>query len=224
VKKRKSKLGIQALNPVNSALEFQRQYKARVFKVVIVNDHDFVNWWLDFPDDTLVIGRFYGTGNIDRLEWTPENGIWLADRLKQVAGFNKRIDVWECVNEPIVGSVADMQRLAEFERVWADRMHEHGLKTIVGNFSVGNPADISLMKHFRPAMEAGDYFAYHAYGRPPHVLSDAEWWALRYRKLLEAAEYEMPVLLTEGGIDAGGCPECGYQSYMGALEYIEQLK
>lgn len=224
---RKSKLAIQALAPNGRALEWTMRYRPRGLKLVVVSPGDFVGWMHQIPEETFVVGRYFGDGNIDHLPWTPENAVMLADRIKIVHDMNLgRIDAWECVNEPIAHTVDAMQRLAAFQRVWADNMRDKGLSPIVGNFSVGNPkvlsADgINLMQHFRPAMHLGDYFASHGYGCP-EAMSHPRWQAQRYNELFVDAGISMPVLLTECGVDCGSTGH-GYKEKYSDEQYIPQL-
>lgn len=224
---RRSKLGIQALSPAGKALEWVKRYRPRVFKVVIVSPGDFVGWMPQIPEETFVVGRYYGDGNIDYLPWTPENGVMLADRISVVHRMNhSRVDAWEGINEPVVHTVGAMQQLAEFQRVWALEMRAKGLSPIVGNFSVGNPPtqasnNLNLMRHFRPALGQGDAFAYHGYGCPK-ILSDSPFLALRYRTLLAEAGIERPVILTEFGVDCGSTGH-GYKERWTDSEYATQL-
>lgn len=224
---RKSKLAIQALAPNGRALEWTIRYRPRGLKLVIVSPGDFVGWMHQIPEETFVVGRYFGDGNIDHLPWTAENGVMLADRIKVVHDMNLgRIDAWECVNEPIVYTSDAMRRLAEFQRAWAVRMREKGLSPIVGNFSVGNPqvlsADgINLMQYFKPAMKEGDYFAYHGYGCP-EAMSHPRWQAQRYNELFVDAGMSMPVILTECGRDCGSTGH-GYKEKYSDEEYIPQL-
>lgn len=224
---RKSKLGIQALRPDDKALEFVKQYRPGVFKVVIVNPGDFAGWMPQIPDDVFVIGRYLGEG-VDGWEWTPSNARKLAAKHLEIHRVNyRRIDAWECINEPVAHTVEKMQQLAEFQCVWAEAVRKEGISAIVGNFPVGNPlvtsaGEINLMKHFRPAMEVGDYFAYHGYGCPK-TLSESKWLALRYRELFLDAGMTMPVLLTECGVDCGSTGH-GYKERWTDAEYMVQLE
>lgn len=224
---RKSKLGIQALAPNGRALEWTIRYKPRGLKLVIVSPGDFVGWMHQIPEETFVVGRYFGDGNIDYLPWTFENAVMLAKRIKIVHDMNLgRIDAWECVNEPVVHTVEAMRQLAEFQRVWAIQMRANGLSSIVGNFSVGNPQvdsadNTNLMHYFRPAMEAGNYFAIHGYGCP-EAMSHPRWQAMRYNELFVDAGMSMPVILTECGRDCGSTGH-GYKEKYSDEQYIPQL-
>jgi len=216
---RKSKLGVQALAVDAKALSWVKDVHPRVFKIVIVGDKDFTDW--DIPDDVFLIARYYGQGDVDYWEWTKGNARTLAAKMVELSKLHGgRVDAWECINEPVVGSAASMKRLARFEKIWVETMHDYGLQTIVGNFAVGNPANISLMQHFAPAIEVADYFGYHGYGCRKAI--GDEWTTFRYRKLLEAAGVEKPVILTECGVDCGG-PYKGYRKYWTDDEYALQL-
>lgn len=224
---RKVRLCTQAVNPSGRAEAFCRIWEPRGFKVVIVNHGDFVLWWPNFPPDTLVVGRWYGPrgGDVDGYAWDAHHAQLLAD--EQAAcrdAGNWRIDVWECINEPVVNSADDMKRLRDFELRWVEIMHGRGMKTCVGNFPVGNPPTIEWMEHFHGAIAESDWFGQHGYGGSPNILDDKEWLLFRHRKLLEAAGLpNHPTMLTEFGLDEGGQGH-GYKTYLSDEEYISQLK
>jgi len=211
--------------PEIKALRWVQEYRPGLFKIVVCRPEDYAAWMRGIPDGVMLIARYYGAGDVDYWEWTEANANTLADLMERAHEVLRgRVDAWECVNEPVVNSVPSMKRLAAFERAWAERMRARGLKTIVGNFAVGNP-EPELMPYFRPALEAADYFGYHGYGAP-RILSGAEWYALRYRRLLEAAGLEKPVILTEAGVDGGvlGGRLRGWRTFCTDDEYVAQLK
>lgn len=226
---RKVRLCTQAVNPSGRAEAFCRIWEPRGFKVVIVNHGDFVLWWPGFPPDTLVVGRLYGPrgGDVDHYPWDAHHAQLLAD--EQAAcrdAGNWRIDVWECVNEPVVNSADDMKRLRDFQLEWVKIMHGRAMKTCVGSFPVGNPPTIEWMEHFHGAIAESDWFGYHGYGHAPDIMAkdEQEWRLFRHRKLLEVAGLpNHPTMLTECGLDMGGGGQ-GYKTYLSDEEYISQLK
>lgn len=226
---RNSRLCTQALSPNERALLFCKLRRPRGFKAVIVNHHDFARWWFDFPEEILVVGRWYGPrdGDVDRFPWDALHAQRLADEQAECrdAG-NSRIDVWECINMPVPHSSDDMKRLNAFEYQWVEIMHSRGMKTVVGIFPRGNPPEegIEWMEHFRPAIEASDYFGYHGYGKMPHILDGKEDLIFRHRRLLEAAGLpNHPTMLTEFGLDMGSAGH-GYKTYLSDTAYVNQLK
>jgi len=217
---RLSLLGIQTLCPDGKALSWALDVKPRTFKLVMIGEADYVEWvpkLKKLKPDTLILARWLPG---DSWDWAEANARTLAKVIKRLSdNHGGIIDAWECVNEPVAKSVASMKRLAHFERVWAEEIKRYGLRAIVGNFAVGNP-EPELMPYFRPALEAGDLFGYHSYGCK-EVLASAEWLALRYRKLLDAAGYHIPVILGECGID---CNQRGYRHFADDDSYIAQLQ
>lgn len=61
------------------------------------------------------------------------------------------MDYWEGYNEPPVSSVAEIQWYAEFEQARVEIMAAHGLKAVIGCFSLGTPdvtnPEVSFMCH-----------------------------------------------------------------------------
>jgi len=221
---RKSKLGIQCLNPADYGKDWIVEYRPRVAKLVIVNYGDYAKWMPEIPGDVYLIARYLGQ-QVDLWEWSVSNAKHLAAIHYDIHKANgERFDAFECINEPIVHTPLEMQKLAEFNRVWALELKAKcpELDVLVGSFSVGNPADISLMKYFAPALKVADYLAYHGYGCP-EVLSDAEWYTLRYRKMIQAAGVYRPTILTEFGIDCGAKGH-GWRTYTTERKYLQQLK
>ena len=52
---------------------------------------------------------------------------------------NPKVDYWEGYNEPSVSTVADIQWYAQFEQARVELMASHGLRAVIGCFSVGTP-------------------------------------------------------------------------------------
>jgi len=212
-------MAAQALNPDERALSFIRRYTPRTYKFIWVNMGDFDRWLEEIPSSVQVIGRIYGVdGWVDRLPWTKEAAGVLATAIGKYHDYHQRkVWAWECVNEPVVKTVGEMQQLAAFEAEWARKVKLLGIRSIVGNFSNGCP-EPDLMPYFRPAIEEADYVGFHGYGPAGVLLKDADWLVLRYKMLMQAAGVKKPVYLTEVGI--GG----GYKSHgVSDEDYVRQL-
>lgn len=131
------------------------------------------------------------------------------------------IDCWESFNEPAPADTAQMASLAMFEAERTRLLAEAGVRSCIGNFSTGQPA-LELWPAFFPALEAaklhGGYLGLHEYSAPtlwfasgPHQLladgdeGDEGWLTLRYRKVyrqyLQPAGLDIPLIITEMGID-----------------------
>ena len=188
------------------------------------------------PDVTL-IARLTPLEDID---WARVDAKRLArdfvNRLMLVAGHPVRrqhIDAWEAYNEPVVDTPDAMKRLAEFEAERTYLLAREGIRSCVGNFATGHP-ELDLWPHFFPALKAvketGGYLGLHEYSAPymwfgygPHQLragqdeGDEGWLTLRYRKAyryyLQPAGLEVPLVMTEAGIDGGVQNRPGPEGY-----------
>ena len=149
---------------------------------------------------------------------------WFVDQLLPIATEPKRmasIDAWEAYNEPAPGNPDMMARLGEFEAYRTELLANDGIRSCIGNFSAGNPP-LEWWPQFRPAIEAAikhkGYLGLHEYSAPTMqygtpqdplgwAVNPAEegWITLRYRKVyrgyLQPNKLELPLLLTEVGID-----------------------
>ncbi len=188
------------------------------------------------PDVTL-IARLTPLEDID---WAKVDAKRLArdfvNRLMPIAGHPMRrayIDAWEAYNEPVVTTADAMKRLAEFESERTYLLAREGIRSCVGNFATGHP-ELDLWPHFFPALKAvketGGYLGLHEYSapymwfgygphqrQPGHDEGDEGWLTLRYRKAyrhyLQPAGLDVPLVITEAGIDGGVRNRPGPQGY-----------
>ncbi len=147
-----------------------------------------------------------------------------ADRLLPIATEPRRraaIDGWEAYNEPVAENPEHMRRLAEFEAERTRLLAAAGIRSVIGNFATGTP-DLALWQHFRPALQAAiehkGYLGLHEYSFPTMQTGTQQeplgwkvdaandgWLTLRYRKVyrgyLQPNRLELPLVLTEIGID-----------------------
>lgn len=185
-----------------------------------------------------------------------------VDRLLPIATEARRLaafDAWEAYNEPVPTDAEQMARLAQFEAERTRLLAEAGVRSVIGNFGTGHP-DLALWPHFRPAIEAAmahqGYLGLHEYSAPTmQYLTPQDplgwgsdpaqegWLTLRYRKVyrsyLQPNGLELPLLLTEVGIDGlvsnrPGPAGLGWQDFAGYWDglgmgkdapgnYMEQL-
>jgi hypothetical protein len=164
-----------------------------------------------------------------------------TDQLLTVASEPRRmaaIDGWESFNEPVANDADQMARLADFEAERTRLLAAAGIRSVIGNFATGHP-DLALWPAFRPALEAAiqhkGWLGLHEYsaptmqyGTPQELLNwgtdpaQEGWLTLRYRKAyreyLQPNGLELPLLLTEVGIDGmvtdrPGPPGMGWRDF-----------
>jgi hypothetical protein len=177
----------------------------------------------------------------------------IVDLLLPVAADSRRMEVfdaWEGYNEPVASDAEQMRRLADMEAERVRLLAEHGIRSVIGNFSVGLPP-LEDWTHFRPTLESarehGGYLGLHEYSAPVMQFGtegDEGWLTLRYRKVyrqhLIPAGLDLPLVITECGIDGTvggshpGPAGQGWKHYVdywaeqgmgtdGAGNYVEQL-
>src|SRR3990167_5446997 len=79
------------------------------------------------------------------------SGWSLADNIED----NTHVTAWEGPNEPVFGTGEEMRWYADFEAERARILRQElGIGAVVGNFSVGTPADLALWNYFSPAIGA----------------------------------------------------------------------
>ena len=188
-------------------------------------DPNFVTEIKSISPKTLLVGRM-DVPQVNLAEMTDPRATAqaFADLLLPVATEPRRlaaIDAWESFNEPTLSDQDQMSRLAEFEAHRVELFAAAGVRSCIGNFSSGNPP-LEWWPQFRPAIEAAikhkGYLGLHEYGAPTMqygtpqdplgwAVNDAEegWLTLRYRKVyrgfLHPNKLDIPLLLTEVGID-----------------------
>ena len=147
-----------------------------------------------------------------------------VDRLLPIATESRRMqsfDGWESYNEPVVSDADQMTRLAQFEAERTRLLADAGIHSVVGNFASGTPP-LELWPQFRPAIDAAiqykGYLGLHEYAAPTMQFGTPQdplgwgvnaeqegWLTLRYRKVyrqfLQPNGLNVPILLTEVGID-----------------------
>jgi len=188
-------------------------------------DANLMEFIKQISPNTTLVARYTPLGELD---WGQVDPIAQARRfvelLLPIATQPKRfenIDAWESYNEPVPSSLAAMQRYAAFEAERTRLLAEEGIRSCVGNFATGTPP-LELWPDFIPAVQAvkeyDGFLGLHEYSAPymwfgsgPYQLQpgvnegDEGWLTLRYRKVyrqyLQPAGLEVPLLITETGID-----------------------
>jgi hypothetical protein len=188
-------------------------------------DPNFVTEIKAISPQTLVVARYTPLPLPDLSNWDPVAAAHdFVQLLLPIATEPRRltnIDCWEAYNEPNPTNAEQMVALATFEAERTHLLAEAGIRSCIGNFSTGQPG-LELWPAFFPALEAaeahGGYLALHEYSAPylwfgsgPHQLQagsdegDEGWLTLRYRKvyrnILQPAGLDIPLIITEAGID-----------------------
>ena len=128
----------------------------------------------------------------------------------------------ECENTPCWESVEGARWFGRFWERLAERIAQAGFRPCVGSIPVGNPpGSISEIRAklgaFLPALRAAKRFngawSYHSYSVDYTTDPAVEYWfSLRYRIFYEYLREQhpdlanLPLILTEGGIDRAGNP------------------
>jgi hypothetical protein len=164
----------------------------------------------------------------------PLNGISASDRAL--------IDYLEGPNEgetPTVGYPSSPQGSQWFNQFWTNLtplIAAAGYKPCVGSIAVGNPGSLAdldpIVPALRQAKAAGGAWSYHAYTIQYSTDVGVEvWYSLRYRQFYTYFGQQgysdllnLPLILTEGGVDATGDPSTsGWQARGTAAQYERWL-
>jgi len=70
---------------------------------------------------------------------SPQRASQWWDQVQKSILANPHVDYWEGYNEPGVGKVSDIEWYAQFEQARVETLASHGLKAVIGCFSVGTP-------------------------------------------------------------------------------------
>ena len=140
------------------------------------------------------------------------------------------IGLWEGINEPPIWNGADyIARLCQYEIERARLLRAAGLGSVVLNLNVGWPqelADGSIdWAPFRDLMLSlgpGDYLGLHEYWYPSGPLA-AESRLHRAGRLFRC-HYEVPIVVTECGVDFGGGENDGWRAQgLSPAQYAVQI-
>jgi hypothetical protein len=220
-----SKLGIFVARNVPEIFDMLETGAVTVVKTLEL-DTNFAAHIKRVAPNALLIGRIdLPQMNLGSLDPIPEANRFYNQLMAIADNPSRResFDGWEAYNEPIPANVEEMQRLADFEAERTRLLGEQGIRSVVGNFGVGQPP-LEWWTHFFPALQAAKQYngwlGLHEYsaptiyyqttrdgqGRYPDITpQDTGWLTLRYRKVyrehLQPAGLGIPLIFTELGVD-----------------------
>ena len=190
--------------------------------------------------NTRIVGRIW-YDNRQRLGvGAPEDRAldWWNDVRGTILAYPS-VDYWEGYNEPAIHDAGLMDWYARFEKRRVEILADYGRKACIGNFSTGMPpVERAVWEAFYPAIDAGmrhgGVLGLHEYSAPDmDWLFDHNggegWLTGRYRKVyrqfLTPTGRDIPLVITECGIDGGVRGEAGkgWKSYQSADTYFDQL-
>lgn len=184
-------------------------------------------------DDTIIIGRPSIDEHMAEYLTDPVYyGRRLADLLSHTQRSYPRIDCWQGLNEPDWGDTFPI--VLAFEKAFADRLHELGMKSCSLNLSVGSPGN--LWKMIAPAvpgypscpdlMQVADYLGHHCYGGPDDDLMvtnqvhdnvcDYAMRPRRFKDMYDRRGWRLPPVIATEGSTVGGSTDAWGDARMGA--------
>lgn len=196
--------------------------------------------------NTRVVGRIYEASQPQDGDAATRAQEWWTRNKATIQAYPS-VDYWEGYNEPVVGTIAQIQWYAAFEKRRVQLLEENGRKACIGNFATGTPdvTNASAWPAFYPAIDAAKaakgVLCVHEYSAPTmqsqfDTVSGEGWLTGRYRKVyrqyLQPSNRVIPLIITETGIDRGVVGSCGnpascdgWTSYgYTASQYVDQLK
>ena len=220
-----TKLGIFVARNVPEIFDMLATGAVTVVKTLEL-DANFAAHIKTVSPNTLLIGRIdLPQIDLSTLDPIPEAQRFVNQLMTLADDVQRRryFDGWEAYNEPIPADREAMKRLADFEAERTRLLGERGIRSVVGNFGVGQPP-LEWWPDFFPALEAAKQYngwlGLHEYsaptmyyettvagrGRYPGVTpQDTGWLTLRYRKVyrdyLQPAGLAIPLMFTELGVD-----------------------
>jgi hypothetical protein len=162
--------------------------------------------------NAFIVGRRFKREDDQPLDQPTERGEEMADWVAELAvPLRGVVDAWMSYNE-VVGHDAfdDYRRYNEFQVAFARRLQNvHGIAAVAGNDGSGAVEPEDYPRYFAEAIRASQYFGLHTYSPPAtsRMDVDAEWNALRYRKVHDALERAgirgKHMVFTESGLGDG---------------------
>jgi len=159
-----------------------------------------------------VVGRYYQNEASQPLDNPEARGAAFADAVAvKAVPLRGVVDAWVSYNEVTShGGLADYARYNRFQVAFAHRLQDvHGVAAVAGNDGSGAVEPQDYPTYFGDAIRASRYFGVHAYS-PLQTTSmhvDADWNALRYRKIHDALEgagiHGVKMVITESGLGNG---------------------
>jgi hypothetical protein len=208
-------------------------------------DRNFLTQIKQTSPATLIVGRIdLPQLDLSSLSDPLATARSFVDALMPIADDPDRrraMDGWEAYNEPVPGNPDEMKRLAELEAERTRLLAERGLRSVIGNFGVGQPP-LEWWEHFFPALQAAKQYngwlGLHEYSAPTIYFNttrdnqhrypgvgpeDSGWLTLRYRKvyneILLPAGLGLPLVMTELGVDGLVQDRPGPPDAMGWMDF-----
>jgi hypothetical protein len=159
-----------------------------------------------------IVGRRYLNETSQPLDNPEARGAAFADTVaERAAPLRNAVDAWMSYNEVTShGAIEDYRRYNRFQVAFARRLQDvHGVAAVAGNDGSGAVEPEDYPKYFAEAIRASRYFGVHAYSPPatPSMHQEADWHALRYRKIHDALERSgiggVRMVITESGLGDG---------------------
>lgn len=193
-----------------------------------------------FPQ-TRILGRaFWHEQNNDWEHLCVRNGAAGAD---DYFNFHKPyyqerkgiVTAWEAVNEYPLTTVDNAKQWAAFTNRWMDLCNNNGIPTCPGSIGVGqfplpyfhDPDEGQISRIVLPVLARGKFWSYHGYSDGRFNPND-NWWALRYRLIVQMAEelgIRLPgLLISECGCDHGGGREDGWRARMNWEQHFADIQ
>jgi 2,4-dienoyl-CoA reductase-like NADH-dependent reductase (Old Yellow Enzyme family) len=162
--------------------------------------------------DAFIVGRRFQPDSEQRLDRPEERGVAFADWVAELAvPLRGVVDGWVSYNEPIgTADAAAYGAYNRFQLAFARRLqYTHGVAAVAGNEGPGALQPDDYPRYFAEAIVESEFLGLHVYApsRRPAMRWDAEWHALRYRKIHEALELAgirgKRIVITESGLADG---------------------
>jgi hypothetical protein len=163
-------------------------------------------------DDVITVGKYnceawFQEQKTEPLSDPAGNGRRFADYCRERADKSGiRAHCYYGLNEPNVNAKEDFAKICAFEKAFTQRLHQHGMRSVVINHSTGTPGDRENMleEPVRDLLAMADYVGYHCYGGPkdelmcaPSSLPTAMRWRTFARWYQERGWRFPPMIYTE---------------------------
>lgn len=162
--------------------------------------------------NAFIVGRRYRREDDQPLDNPVARGEDMADWVAELAVPMKGVvDAWMSYNEVVAhNAYEDYKRYDQFQAAFARRLQDvHGIAAVANNDGSGAVEPQDYPKYFAESIRVSQYFGLHAYSPPAtdKMPIDAEWNALRYRKIHDELERAgirgKQMVVTESGLGDG---------------------
>lgn len=212
------KLGLHINHWTEAACETVRQARPPILKVLEADPEPLRKYKQLRPDGIVVVRR-----------WFPNEDLKAVQRSEELLRFVEPIRAYvDWVETPWNESHQrdlELDAYAEATMLAVIRLRQHGYRTAIGNFSVGNPTVGGLHRFVAPFVDQPNVaLSLHEYSAP-RMQDGSPWYCLRYRFLRDAFP-TMNLLITECGIDRGVLGEqlSGWRTATSVADYVAQLR